>query len=293
MKKIATTLVCMFVFCFALHAQSTNVEEMTEKQLKDSITRWNKELGRIPNYIKEQEKEINKKTETIQKIKSEMEEERSQYPEALLMAYDKQKVMEMEEYLMQPFSEIDIPKVKFFMEKAERYPQDKDMSRMAKLMASTMETKSLYDEANDLKNRLSALRFRAKDYSKTPFTYDELTKMIDRVRSRLSVREDQRLKDTGNELLYYYGGVVHFKKLVDNIQKTRNKKQDAQWEKDYLPLFDNLDKKENSNSSATRLEFIKSLPYLNDCLNQLKKDLQDRPMEASPVEDLILRIMPN
>ena len=79
--------------------------------------------------------------------------------------------------------------------------------------------------------------------------------------------------------------------IVDAIQKTRVKKQDTQWAKDYKPLFDNLDKKESKNSSAKRIEYIKSLPYLEDCLKKKEKDLQERPYEESPIETLVLRIM--
>ena len=91
--------------------------------------------------------------------------------------------------------------------------------------------------------------------------------------------------------MYYQFGIEYFKELVDAIQKTRVKKQDTQWAKDYKPLFDNLDKKESKNSSAKRIEYIKSLPYLEDCLDQLEKDLQERPNEESPIEALVLRIM--
>ena len=291
MKRIVTAIICLFGFCFAIQAQTTNIEEMSEKQLKDSIKRWNGELKRLPNYINVQDRIINKNIQKIQEIKAGMEEERSQYPEALLMAYDKQKVMEMEEYLKQPFSEISIPKVKFFMEKAERYPQDKDMSRMAKLMASTMETKSIYEEANNLKNRLSALRFKVKEASKIPFTYNEIQDMTSRLIMNYNITKDKRLEDVDIKLEYNMYGLEYFKKLVDDVQKVRSKKQDVLWEKDYQPLFDNLDKKENSNSSAKKIEFITSLPYLQQCLEQLQSDLQTRPMEASPVEDLILHIM--
>ncbi len=291
MKRIITTILCLLSFCFGIYAQSQNVEEMTEKQLNDSIRKWKRELGRFPKYIETQEKNISKNTQNAQKLKEELEEERSKYPADLLMAYDKQKVMEMEEYLKRPFTEISSPYVNYMKEKAERYPQDKEMSRMAKLIEDSMAIKSLLYEADRLNQRLLASNYRANKYKTLPFTYDEITNMIKRVQSRYSVKADKRLLDIGNQLLYYQFGIEYFKELVDAIQKTRVKKQDTQWAKDYKPLFDNLDKKESKNSSAKRIEYIKSLPYLEDCLDQLEKDLQERPYEESPIETLVLRIM--
>ena len=291
MKRIITTILCLLSFCFGIYAQSQNVEEMTEKQLNDSIRKWKRELGRFPKYIETQEKNISKNTQNAQKLKEELEEERSKYPADLLMAYDKQKVMEMEEYLKRPFTEISSPYVNYMKEKAERYPQDKEMSRMAKLIEDSMAIKSLLYEADRLNQRLLASNYRANRFKTLPFTYGEITNMIKRVQSRYSVKADKRLLDIGNQLLYYQFGIEYFKELVDAIQKTRVKKQDTQWAKDYKPLFDNLDKKESKNSSAKRIEYIKSLPYLEDCLDQLEKDLQERPYEESPIETLVLRIM--
>lgn len=291
MKRIITTILCLLSFCFTIYAQSQNVEEMTEKQLNDSIKKWKRELGRFPKYIETQEKNISKNTEKAQELKVELEKERSKYPADLLMAYDKQKVMEMEEYLKRPFAEISIPYVNYMKEKAEQYPQDKDMSRMVKLIEDSMAIKSLLYDTDRLTQRLLASNYKANKIKTLPFTYDEINNMIERVKSRYTIKEDKRLIDIGNQLLYNQFGIECFKDLVDAIQKTRAKKQDAQWEKDYMPLFENLDKKESKKSSAKRIEFIKSLPYLEDCLEQLKEDLQEHPNEESPVEALILRIM--
>ena len=245
MKRIITTILCLLSFCFTIYAQSQNVEEMTEKQLNDSIKKWKRELGRFPKYIETQEKNISKNTEKAQELKVELEKERSKYPADLLMAYDKQKVMEMEEYLKRPFAEISIPYVNYMKEKAEQYPQDKDMSRMVKLIEDSMAIKSLLYDTDRLTQRLLASNYKANKIKTLPFTYDEINNMIERVKSRYTIKEDKRLIDIGNQLLYNQFGIECFKDLVDAIQKTRAKKQDAQWEKDYMPLFENLDKKES------------------------------------------------
>ena len=297
MKKF-TTITCFVLFCNVIFAQNS-----AEQRIASAFNlQYQEKLKRLNQEIEGQKAIMAQNESTISTLRGELQASRNQYDKGMLKAYDMKKILEMDEYLRQSFSKMENWRLVYMLDIAKKYPNDTLFSKRAERIETTIKSKNVYDEAFFQSERLQSLKFDKKQLLTTPFKYQDIDNYVNRLNDVFNSTNDTRIQEMGRILYGYERGIYFFSELIDNVQIIRQGDPHAKWN-EYEVIFAQLEKEKKdldeekrrnpSVSTKSRLERIESLPYLKDCLKQLKDDLKKSPSKESSVEALIYRIRGN
>ncbi len=284
MKSIKIASILLLSFCSVSFAQNQN--NLTDEQMNDALRKDQKMINKFSKMIEKQEKTILRNNNEISKLK----EERDKYSPEVIKAFDKKKVMEIDNYLKTPLSKMDRWYLEYILEKAQSYPNDRDMKEKALQISKKLNSKKLFDKAVNLNEQLKTLQYHEGTSVADIFNYDGITHLLGSLQNSFKESQDEQLREAAMPLFSYLSGINYLNDVVIAVQKLRKKNAKAQWEKDFKPLFDKLNEKA-PNNDLTKKGYIESLPYLRQCLEALQNDLQLDPSKKSFAEDEISLIM--